>query len=104
MELTNCARSLDRRFDDPGADGRVEWVTVEIFHLQGLGMVFSHMLGPLPPPFCGCHKYIGPNSLQFLGEYAVHIRKWDDTLSIINKVQLVSQLLRSLGKITDVPY
>ena len=37
----------DRRFDDLGADGRVESMTIEIFHVQGPEMLSSHMLGIL---------------------------------------------------------
>ena len=41
----NCARSPDRHFDDPGADGRVERVTVEIFNLSGPSEMSYHILG-----------------------------------------------------------
>ena len=43
--LGDCARYLERRFDDPGADGLVERVAIEIFYLMGAMMISSHILG-----------------------------------------------------------
>ena len=39
--LPRCARSLDRRSDDTGLDGRVERVTNKIFHLMAPMMIPS---------------------------------------------------------------
>lgn len=57
MELTNCARYLDRRFDDPGADGRVERVTIDARNPPSPSLQMAYV-----------HR---PNLLQFQGEDAV---------------------------------
>ena len=61
----HCARYRERRFDDLGDDGRVEWMTVEIFHLQGPGMLSSHVLSQKLILKYTVIGHIGPNLMPF---------------------------------------
>ena len=70
--LGDRARYLDRHFDDPGDDGRVEWMTVEIFHLQGPGMLSSHFLSQKLILKYTVIGHIGPNLMPFHFGHPVH--------------------------------